>query len=313
MLITQDSFGNTFAGNFVSGHLWDPNTLLTVLRTALGSNDRANINFQDKNNFRIDWRPNIPEETLTGEIAIPPRRDIGNFMVYSNTITANARMGFSHAVVLRNWQDNQGTVILDTDVYNTTGINVASPGFLAGEYWAVATKSSLSYFVYSTPLNYLFISIGVLKNSNLTYPMNRYGFYAARSNNELNVNGNSLVALTNAINSNLGVVDIKTNGSIANYAHTKLSDGTATNSEVELYLRRSSNNVPLGYVPNVFKWKVNGSELAPAIGDIVRLNMANATGDYAGQGNIFCKVVGSLGNTSNTDVTGDYLLMRIAG
>ena len=309
MLITQDSFGNTFAGNFVSGHLWDPNTLLTVLRTALGSNDRANINFQDKNNFRIDWRPNIPEETLTGEIAIPLHQNIiGNF---SSSVTANARMGFSHAINIVS--GIRSTLLLDTDVYNNTEANVASPGFLTGEYWAVATKSSLSYFVYSTPLNYLFISIGVLKNSNLTYPMNRYGFYVARSSNEVFINNHNLVAITNAINSNLGVVDIKTNGSIANYAHIKLSDSTATNSEVELYLRRSSNNVPLGYVPNVFKWKVDGGELAPTIGDVVRLNMANATGDYAGQGNIFCKVVGNLGNTSNTDLTGDYLLMRIAG
>jgi hypothetical protein len=103
-------------------------------------------------------------------------------------------------------------------------------------------------------------------------------------------------------------------GDKSNYVHTKLIGNTTTQSEVELYLRDASTDVPYCYVPNIFKWKVDGSETVPAIGDIVRLSMASAIGEYVGQGNIFCKVVGRSSNLDgNYALTGDYLLMRVAG
>jgi hypothetical protein len=40
--------------------------------------------------------------------------------------------------------------------------------------------------------------------------------------------------------------------------------------------------------------------------------MANATSAYKNHGVIHCVVVGRLGNTNAQDLTGDYILMRVA-
>lgn len=302
MAITQDAFGNTFAGNFASGDAWEPNTLLTTLRTALGSNDRANINRLDLSNFRIDWRPNITDETRTGVIPSPSSKAIESG---AYTLAANSRFGFSFYDASDG--NAHSAIMLISNTIDRADNNISSPTFPNDSiYWAVATDSSISFFVSSSPTNYSFISIGVLKDSDFSFPDNTYGLHLY----QYNITTGKQVQ-GNGINGSL-VVPIKTFSSVANYPHTKESDVSATTSEVELYLRRETDNFPLGYVPNVFKVKVDGSDPSITIGDTVRLNLVNATVYYTGQGNIFCKVVGRLGNTSENDMTGDYLFMRIA-
>ena len=103
-------------------------------------------------------------------------------------------------------------------------------------------------------------------------------------------------------------------GTMVNYPHTN-NNNIATQSETELYLRWGSSSdllIPVGCIPNVFKWKVSGTETPLAIGSTVKLNMINQTPDFPSTGFIYCRVVGRLGNASASDLTGDYILMRVA-
>jgi hypothetical protein len=292
MAITTDSFGNTFAGNYAQGDAWEPNDLLNVLRTALGSNERANINFTNNSYFRIDWRPNIAEETLTGAVGVPqPRIDNEG----TAGLAENARMGFSQ------WNQYssavKSTILLASNFFLPTELNQFCPTLSTSAlYWAIATPYSVSYFILDGGQSF-FLSTGVLQDSLLPYPNNRYGIHS-----HIDVVANSFAGAT---------IPIATFSDMANYAHINKSDGEPTNSEVELYLRREPDGIRLGFVPNVFKWKVDNNEQAKPVGSIVKLNLSNATGYYAGRGNILCIVVARLGSSSKVVRTGDYLLMPV--
>ena len=297
MAITNDAFGNFYMGNFIVGDLVNWTDVLSCFRQALGSNDRANLNTSNVNEARIEWRPNLISETLTGVIAIPSDTSIANTTL-STELKPNSRISFAYTNSLSGHSlfPNGGTT--NTVICPNFSMVINSTDAM----WVVANKQSISYFIYRNQSNYHFFSQGFLLNSSLSFPQNAYSVFA--SNNS---------SYTYQARGFAGTV-VKTmheTGVKANYNHIKLSNGLSTQSEVELYLRDASTDIPYGYVPNVFKWKVDGEEVGLAIGDVVRLNMANATGEYAGQGNIFCKVVGRL-SPNGTNLTGDYLLMKIA-
>lgn len=299
MAITNDAFGNFYMGNFIVGDLVNWTDVLSCFRQALGSNDRANLNISNVNEARIEWRPNLINETMIGVIAIPSYTSIAINTPLSTELKPNSRISFAYT----NSQSFGHSLFPNG---GTTNI-VLCPNFSmvinsTDAMWVVANKQSISYFIYRNQSNYHFFSQGFLLNSSLSFPQNAYSVFA--SNNS---------SYTYQARGFAGTV-VKTmheTGVKANYNHIKLSNGLSTQSEVELYLRDASTDIPYGYVPNVFKWKVDGEEVGLAIGDVVRLNMANATGEYAGQGNIFCKVVGRL-SPNGTNLTGDYLLMKIA-
>lgn len=286
MTITTDNFGNYYLGNFVAGYSFTTADLLSLMRTALGSDDRANLN--GTTSFKIDWRPNIVEETLTGVIVIPSSNTV------TTTLTANSRMSFGYPAFV-----NSTPFV---SAFLTGGGHSLGQTFpvsiVNSPFWAIANSTSVSFYVQDSAK--YFFSQGVLLNSPLPFPQNLYSIsiYNARINSKVS---------TDFIKS------VHTFTNKANYAHTKASDSTATQSEVELYLRDFDTDIPYGYIPNVFKWKVDGDEVAPVVGDVVRLNMSAATGNYVGQGTIFTKVVGRLGSTNNADGAGDYLLMKVAG
>lgn len=305
MPITNDTFGNYYMGNFIGGNLVDWIEVLSCLRQALGSNDRANLNMLDINRARIDWRPNLVTETLTGVIGVPSSPFISHMDGFQ--LINNSRIGFAYSAGdLKNHSLFPGGGSVNAISYLPAILFNINP---TDTIWVVANKQSISFFIYRSPSFHYFFSQGFLLNSSLAFPQNAYSVLAT-----YNGNSNSVPSYIYQARGFAGTV-VKTmheTGIKANYNHTKLSDGLPTQSEVELYLRDASNDVPYGYVPNIFKWKVDGNEVAPAIGDTVRLNMANATGEYAGHGNIFCKVVGRSGAVVDTDLTGDYILMRVA-
>jgi len=310
MTITQDIHGNTFIGNQLIddkwkpvGKPWEPNTLLEFIQTALGSNDGANINRASLNSFRIDWKTNTTEETLTGVINKPGSQYISATSSQSSmyTLTANSRMGFSQ------WNGSNssttGVQLLESGLSN---VKLFSGSSIAGNYteealfWGVGRNDSISYFVKEGETSF-FLSQGILQDSLFTFPDNRYSI-ALRS-----IPGDSRIS---AISQGTAVVDLSTSGEVANYPHIKARDKLPTTSEVELYLKSSSDGKALGWVPNLFKQRIDPQEIAPNIGDIFSLNFNNATGFYAQQEEALCIVVGRLGSTSETDLTGDYLLMR---
>jgi hypothetical protein len=306
MTITNDAFGNFYIGNFIAGTILDWTEVLSAFRQALGSNDRANILSSGLSAARIDWRPNLIEETRTGVIPVLGVDRLHNINSVDYTLATNSRLALAYAS-----SSGFSSSLFATGTANLfTNAHVQMTILSTDNFWMVANKQSISYFVYRSPSFYYFFTQGFLLNSALGFPENAYALYSS-----VNTNGQALPAPTQCHSRGFAgslIKTIHTSTIKANYAHTKLSDGLGTQSEVELYLRDSSTDIPYGFIPNIFKWRVDGSEVAPAIGDTVRLNMANATGEYVGQGNIFCKVVGRLGNTSGTDLTGDYLLMRVA-
>ncbi len=299
MPITQDAFGNTFLGNYLLADSYTTSDFLDFLRTALGSNDRAN----STTNSRFDWRPNIVEETLSGAIPTPPNGTITTSTANGYTLAANSRMAFqlNGSFLLASGQSNV------VPPYGT-----GSGGFLGGgsSVLAVGTSRNFAAFIKNTgePTRNYFVSQGVFLNSPLSYPNNRYHITSI-------TDGTPSAGVRSRSYDGVATISMFASGAIANYAHTKLSDGQPTTNEVELYLRRQLDDNHLGFVPNVFKVKIEPPNTSVLIGDIVRLNMADAQSGsfYFGQGTIFCVVAGRLGNTSETDLTGDYLFMRIAG
>jgi hypothetical protein len=300
MTITNDAYGNYFIGNKDTTDLLNWDELLSCMRQALGSNDRAALfksGHMGFNNYaRIDWRPNIPQETLTGAIAV------------SNTYPQQSL----------NLNTSRFSVIYDRDAVTTSLINngsIISHNTGARKIdnllnttllWAVANKQSISYFLFKSNTNYYFHSVGVFNNSDQVFPGNAYAF-AIQSTPEW-FNQYEVLARTSFADNTVSVF-----GAIANYPHTNNSN-IATGSETELYLRWVSNDVsiPVGCIPNVFKWKISGTETPLAIGSTVKLNMINQTPDFPSTGFVYCRVVGRLGNTNASDLTGDYILMRVA-
>ena len=297
MPITNDTFGNFYIGNFIVGDIVNWTEVLSCFRQALGSNDRANLNTSSVNEARIEWRPNLINETLIGGIAIPSDTKITN-TTFSPELKPNSRISFAYAgnnaSLGHSLFPNGGMTNIVFPTHSAISINSTDA------MWVVANKQSISYFIYRDSSNYHFFSQGFLLNSSLPFPQNAYSVFVTYSY------GNSYYRYQARGFAGTVVKTMHNTGVKANYNHIKLSNGLPTQSEVELYLRDASTDIPYGYVPNVFKWKVDGEEVGLAIGDVVRLNMANATGEYAGQGNIFCKIVGRI------DETGDYLLMKIA-
>jgi hypothetical protein len=299
MTITNDAYGNYFIGNKDTTDLLNWDELLSCMRQALGSNDRAGLykpNVAVNNYARIDWRPNIPQETLTGAIAVsntypqqPLNLNTSRFsVIYHNT---------DHNVSLI----NNGSIIS-----HETGARRIDNSLNTTLLWAVANRQSISYFLFKSNTNYYFHSVGVLNNSDQVFPGNAYAF-AIQSTPEW-ANQYEVSARTSFADTFVSVF-----GTTANYPHTN-NNNIATQSETELYLRWGSNNLamPVGCIPNVFKWKVDGTETPLAIGSTVKLNMINQTPDFPSTGFIYCRVVGRLGNTSAIDLTGDYILMRVA-
>ena len=309
MPITNDTFGNYYMGNFIGGNLVDWTEVLSCFRQALGSDDRANLNKDNLNLARIDWRPNLVAETLTEVISPPSHPFIFRYsydLWRGTTLTNGSRLAFAY-----NWHNHSffpgGGEI--NAIPRPNSIELINP--TTDTIWVVANKQSISFFIYRSPSFHYFYSQGFLLNSPLTFPQNAYTIVASY-NGLSSYNSGPIYAYQARGFAGTVVKTMHETGVKANYNHTKLSDGLPTQSEVELYLRDASNDVPYGYVPNIFKWKVDGNEVAPDIGDVVRLNMANATGEYAGHGNIFCIVVGRSGAVVDTDLTGDYILMRVA-
>jgi hypothetical protein len=295
MAITNDAFGNYYMGNFIVGDLVNWTDVLSCFRQALGSNDRANLNIDNVNQVRIDWRPNLVAETLQQTIPAPSLSFI-NLAFGGDTLAANSRIAFAYS------PNNSHTIFPGGGGANVIGysrfINNVMNIISTDAMWVVANKQNISYFIYRNSSNYYFFSQGFLLNSSLTFPQNAYSVVVTNIPNFYSYQARGFAGTV--------VKTMHETGVKANYNHIKLSDGLPTQSGVELYLRDASTDIPYGYVPNVFKWKADGGEVALAIGDVVRLNMANATGEYAGQGNIFCKVVSKIGGN------GDYLLMKIA-
>ena len=303
MTITNDAYGNYFIGNKDTTQLLDWNMLLQCMRQALGSNDRAAIFTTNQSGYnnaaRIDWRPNIPQETLTGVIAPPLDTYFGGF----NQSTSRFSILYNDVdptyAILKPGSGDTYASSLSVRRINNSLDNVLC--------WAVANKQSISYFLLKNTTNYYFQSIGVLHNSDYPFPQNCYNFAIASTPEWFSQSG--LVAHTLH-----GDRLITTFGTVANYPHTNNS-GASTQSEVELYLRRGTNafEIPIGYIPNVLKWKVDGQETPVAIGSTVKVNMLNPTPDFPSTGPIFYRVVGRLGNSGNLfDLTGDYVLMRVA-
>lgn len=302
MTITNDAYGNYFIGNKDTTQLLDWNMLLQCMRQALGSNDRAAIFTTNQSGYnnaaRIDWRPNIPQETLTGVIAPP----LDTFEAGFNLSTSR------FALVYEDYRELYAILNPGVQYYKShlsiRRIDNRLDNVLC---WAVANKQSISYFLLKNTTNYYFQSIGVLHNSDYPFPQNCYNFAIASTPEYATQSG--LVAHTLH-----GDRLITTFGTVANYPHTNNS-GASTQSEVELYLRRGTNafEIPIGYIPNVLKWKVDGQETPVAIGSTVKVNMLNPTPDFPSTGPIFYRVVGRLGNSGNLfDLTGDYVLMRVA-
>jgi hypothetical protein len=302
MTITNDAYGNYFIGNKDTTDLLSWDELLSCMRQALGSNDRAALfksGHMGFNNYaRIDWRPNIPQETLTGAIAVSntyPHGQGFNLNTSRFSVIYN-KDGLSYMSLINNGSiiEHQTNPRRIDNSLNTTLL------------WAVANKQSISYFLFKDNTNYYFHSVGVLNNSNQVFPGNAYAF-AIQSTFEWN--NYELSARTPFADTSVRVI-----GTVANYPHTN-NNNIATQSETELYLRWVSNNdvsMAVGCIPNVFKWKVDGTETPLAIGSTVKLNMINQTPDFPSTGFIYCRVVGRLGNTSISDLTGDYILMRVA-
>lgn len=301
MTITNDAYGNYFIGNKDTTQLLDWNMLLQCMRQALGSNDRAAIFTSNQSGYnnraRIDWRPNISQETLTGVIASP-----------TNTSGTDFNLNTSRFSILYNYLLNTQSALLNTGsgqlYYSDPGTSRMDNGLNNVLCWAVANKQSISYFLLTNTSLFYFQSIGVLHNSDYSFPQNCYNFVVSNWGSGAGLGANTLH----------GDRLITTSGAIANYPHTN-NNGVSTQSEVELYLRRGSNafEIPIGCIPNVFKWKVDGMETPVAIGSTVKVNMLNPTSDLPVAGPIFCRVVGRLGNTNNfNDLTGDYVLMRVA-
>ena len=302
MTITNDAYGNYFIGNKDTTDLLNWDELLSCMRQALGSSDRAALfksGHMGFNNYaRIDWRPNIPQETLTGAIAVSdtyPQQSLdlntSRFSVIyhtDNTVhTSLINNGsiISHGTGARKIDNSSNTTLL----------------------WAVANRQSISYFLFKSNTNYYFHSVGVLNNSDQVFPGDAYAF-AIQSTPEW-FDQYEVSAKTSFADASVSVF-----GTVANYSHTN-NNNIATQSETELYLRWGSSGnllMPVGCIPNVFKWKVDGTETPLAIGSTVKLNMINQTPDFPSTGFIYCRVVGRLGNTSISDITGDYILMRVA-
>jgi hypothetical protein len=225
--------------------------------------------------------------------------------VYTYTIATNSRISFSYATQADGYASTlflTGTDNLFLNVHTQLTPNNTD------SFWMVANNRSLSYFIYKNENAYYFYTSGFLLNSGLAFPQNAYAFYISA-----NASGQTSPTQCHSRGFTGALRTLHTSTVKANYNHNRLSDGATTTAEVELYLRDAATDIPYGYIPNVFKWKVDGTEEAVAIGNTVRLNVSNATGYYAGQGSIFCKVVGRLGNTTNQDLTGDYILMRTGG
>lgn len=296
MTITNDAFGNYYVGNYITGDVLNWTEVLSCLRQALGSNDRANMAAP-----RLDWRPNIAEETLTGVVGVPTTP----YITSESTLATNSRFASSYYPNI----GYKESVLGASGSINTVTLDLSLPAYTGlSKIHICANNRSFAYFLELSSNVFYFMSEGVLLNNTLGYPNNIY--HLGISTNTLAPSaGNTKIVSASRAGGLL--TTIQTFGTITNYSHTKLSDSNNTTSEVELYLR-SSTGVPYGYVPNVFKWKVDGVETVPTIGQVVKLNFANASNQYAGQGNVFCKVVGRLGNASVTDLTGDYLMMRIS-
>ena len=301
MTITNDAYGNYFIGNKDTTDLLNWDELLSCMRQALGSNDRAalfksgHIGF---NNYaRIDWRPNIPQETLTGAIAV------------SNTYPSQPfNLNTSRFSVIYDIDNTVHTSLINNGsiISHGTGARKIDNSSNTTLLWAVANRQSISYFLFKSNTNYYFHSVGVLNNSDQVFPGDAYAF-AIQSTPEW-FDQYEVSAKTSFADTFVSVF-----GTTANYPHTN-NNNIATQSETELYLRWGSNNLtmPVGCIPNVFKWKVDGAETPLAIGSTVKVHMINQTPDFQSTGFIYCRVVGRLGNTSASDLTGDYILMRVA-
>jgi len=254
MTITNDAYGNYFIGNKDTTDLLNWDELLNCMRQALGSNDRAALfksGHMGFNNYaRIDWRPNIPQETLTGAIAVsgiypsqPFNLNTSRFSVIYDTVN------FAHTSLI-----NNGSIIS-----HGTGARKIDNSSNTTLLWAVANRQSISYFLFKSNTNYYFHSVGVLNNSDQVFPGDAYAF-AIQSTPEW-FDQYEVSAKTSFADASVSVF-----GTVANYSHTN-NNNIATQSE---------------------------------------------TPDFPSTGFIYCRVVGRLGNTNAQDLTGDYILMRVA-
>jgi hypothetical protein len=300
MPIFSDAFGNFFQGSITGSVPYTSANVLSLMQNALGNNDRVNANVDN-----FSWRPNLIDETLTGTISASASPNI-----YTNlAIPSNARMGFCPSI------PDDGYAISQYRNSSNSGVWVEAidPTFNIGDFyfepfinlWAVANERSVAVFL-QNDMGSLFISQGVLDRSDVTlvYPDNIYTYW------DINIipgNPANTLSESGAVLINSSAITCASYGVIANFAHVRDSDQQAMTSECNLALRDATTGFPFGDVPNVYIWKVDGGETAPSgIGDIVECN-------HYIEGQIYCKVVGRLGNANVSDHGGDWILMKVFG
>lgn len=302
MAITQS--GNfTFAGNYLAGDAWEPNDLLAFIRTALGDNNKASINRVSTSSWRIDWQ----DSNGSGVVGVATASAIQTNIALTSpdgNLAANATFALSPGQAGTSAPRSMYLMSDQAIAEFTPSTGGITPVFSsAANYWAVGVGDAISVFI-KEGANYAFWSQGIPSLSGLSYPNNKYSLAV----------GLTVPRIRSDFQNGTGLLNMFTSTAIANYPHTKLSDGQPTQSEVELVLRRQSDNAQLGIIPGLFKVKIDGAETAPAIGETIVINIVeNVRTLYSGLTTIFAVVVGRLGNTSENDLTGDYLAMYVAG
>lgn len=310
MTIKKDNRGNYFEGSTLNGAPWSPDKLLALLHASLGSTGRAFLSKESNAVWRIDWRTNedTTEENITGAIDTSVGNIIRQFYspsVPQQLLAENARFAFSLNTSSSGniSQDKYSPYLMaNNSVQNFANAwEKLSNGFSSSAiFWAVARDSNFAFFIQSGS-NTFFISQGLLLDARLAFPGSQYSIASKGGTRTLG-----------AVQNGGNYIDISTSGDIANFAHVRKSDDTSMESEVELYFRQTSNGDYLGYAANLWKLHIDEGETAPNVGDIVVLDLSLATGYYKGEGEVPCIVAARLGNTSAIDLTGDYILMRIA-
>jgi len=309
MAITKDKRGNHYVGNSTSGSPWDVYELLKLIRTATGSDLRANINFANLSKWRIDWRTNenTTEENMSGTVEISPAPVIEQYSssTAGRVLAANARFAMSMRNEKMNNAQQRFSPWLMSNAPFTSFVPLGEPLTpsltSAAQWWGVARDSMVAFFVKDGD-NHFFLSQGLLLEAELAFPGSQYSIAARGSTHRIRATVQN------------GSLELKcaTFGTYANYDHVRKSNDTAMTAECELYLRNQSDGVNYGYCANLFKLHVDAGETTPVVGDFVVLNMSLASGYYEGLNEIMCIVVARLGDKSDIDAGGDYILMKVS-
>lgn len=183
MPIFSDAVGNyCIGGTFSPATEWNEivNNLSSVLTSALGSTDRfitSGFTTQSGSSSlpsspRIEWRPNMGAETLTGAMS-------------TGTLTSNAAINNANArfkSVLTATSGSAANVHLTRTGVSTFVVNTAATlidGFTydTTRVWLTANSRSISLFYFTNTTKYRFFSLGILQNPR-SYISSLYPLYA---------------------------------------------------------------------------------------------------------------------------------------